>query len=118
MSDKINTTLKLTVLKPVVNIRRGTSSGASFIRDAKIGQQFDVIQVIDLKSPEKWAKIILDDDVSVDAYVCVTLPSGKDNCQVSAVPMPPQSDGQFMDGMRKGLDRAIAVLQAERAKLQ
>ena len=108
--------LKLTVLAPVVNIRRGIGNAAGILRQARIGDQFDAVQVIDTpKSVEQWAKIILPDQLNADAYVCIKLPSGSALCQVSAVPNPPK--GTYADGFRDGVEHVLRWVSAERAKL-
>jgi hypothetical protein len=86
--------LILTVTNPSANIRRGPTISASRFAEAKIGNQFEVIQLIDLKPPEQWAKIILPEHRDVDAYICVTMPTGAKLCQVSNVPTPPNAEYQ------------------------
>jgi len=111
-------TLKLTVLAPVVNIRRGIGNAAGgILRQARIGEQFDAVQVIDTpKSVEQWAKVILPDQLNADAYVCIKLPNGSALCQVSAVPTQ-VGDAKYQEGFRDGVEHVLRWVSAERAKL-
>ncbi|PKN93002.1 MAG: hypothetical protein CVU44_11260 [Chloroflexi bacterium HGW-Chloroflexi-6] len=111
MSDLI-----LTVVAPEVNIRRGPTGSAGMIQRAPAGTQFKVINVVDLKAPEQWAKVRLDDAQDVDAYVCVKMPSGKALCKVQASPSK-ASDGEYLRGYRDGIDKVLQLIAAERAKL-
>jgi hypothetical protein len=111
--------LTLTVTNPVVKIRRGPSTGAGVIKEAKVGETFDVIQLLDDpngRTPEQWAKIILPQQQDVNAYICVRLPSGNYLCNVTNVPEKPQGDDYkrgYSDGRRAMLDRMIDFLKSE-----
>lgn len=106
-------TLILTVLAPVVNIRRGPNDTGGFIRQATVGEQFDAVQIIPgQKPPEQWAKITLPDKQDITAYICVALPSGKSLCQVSAV-----QQLSYADGFKDGVEHVLRWVSSERAKL-
>jgi hypothetical protein len=106
-------TQKLTVLAPVVNIRRGPNDSGAFIKKAAVGEQFDVLQLIPgQRPPEQWAKIILPDKRDVAAYICVTLPSGNPLCDVSAA-----QERSYADGFKAGVEHVLRWVSTERAKL-
>jgi hypothetical protein len=111
--------LTLTVVRPVVKIRRGPSTAGGIIKDAKIGETYDVIQLLDdpdRKSPEQWAKIVLPEQQNINAYICVRLPSGSYLCNVENVPDKPKGDDYnrgFMDGRREMVNRMIDFLKSE-----
>lgn len=107
-------TLKLTVLAPLVNIRRGVNNNAGRIGEAKTGQQFDVIQVIDLKTPEQWAKVFLPEQQNGNAYICVTLPTGVKLCDVSFAADPDSPTDKYNCGWNDCLDAMREKLDAMR----
>lgn len=109
-------TQKLTVLSPIVKIRRGPNTVGAVLRQAKNGQQYDVLQIIPgPRAPEEWAKIILPDDQNTDAYICVTMATGTRLCAVEE--QPAQSAGTYVDGFRDGVEHVLRIIAAERAKL-
>ena len=109
----------LTVLAPKVKIRRGPGISAGILRDAIIGQQFKASQVIDSpKSPEQWAKIVLEDQQQINAYICARLPSGEVLCEVSNAPAGPGDSADFQRGFRAGVEHVLRWVSAERAKLE
>ena len=87
-------TLKLTVISPTVNLRRGPTAAASRVAEARVGEQFEVLQLLDLKAPEQWAKIVYPGHLDGDFYLCVTQPSGNKLCQVSNTPAPANPEYQ------------------------
>jgi hypothetical protein len=111
-------TSKLTVTNPVLNIRRGPNDSAAFIKQAKVGEQYDVLQIIDgPRPPEQWAKVLLPDQQNINAYMCVTLPSGRPVSKVSSLPAQPGESADFQRGFREGVEHVLRWLSAERAKL-
>ena len=104
--------LILTVLNPTINLRRGPNDGASIIRQAKVGEQFDVVQVLDTGSVEQWARITLPDQKQEMAYACVRLPSGKQLSNVSNVSASQTSD-EYWRGQREALEKAIRFMENE-----
>ncbi|HAE59354.1 MAG TPA: hypothetical protein DCG54_07570 [Anaerolineae bacterium] len=113
-------TLMLTVSKPIVKIRRGPNAGAAVLDDAKNGQEFEVIRLLDdpgQKTTEQWAKIIHPQKRDQDAYICVRLPTGTYLCNVSNNGAPPSDTNDynrgFMDGRRDMINRMIDFLKSE-----
>ncbi len=100
--------LKVTVLNPVANIRRGPTTAASRFSEAKGGEQFDVVQLIDLQAPEQWAKIAYPGHMDGDFYICVTMPNGNKVCQVGMAPAP--ISGDYQRGWNDCLDAVHADL--------
>lgn len=111
--------LKLTITKPTVNVRRAPNASAAFVRDAKEGEVFEVVHLLDDptgKTPEQWAKVILPDKQNVDAYICVRLPSGAHLGTVSNSGPSTNIDDYnrgFMDGRQDQVRRMIEFLQSE-----
>ena len=106
--------LILTVLSPTINLRRGPNDGASIIRQAKVGEQFDVVQVLDTGSVEQWARITLPDQKQEMAYACVRLPSGKQLSNVSNVRDNPGDSGdEYKRGKREAVEKLMRHLQQE-----
>lgn len=107
-------TQKLTVLSPVVKIRRGPNTAGAVLLEAKVGQQYEVLQLIPgPKAPEQWAKIELPNIANIDAYICVTMATGTRLCAVEDA--APQ--GTYADGFRDGVEHVLRMIAAERAKL-
>jgi hypothetical protein len=105
---------KLTVLSPVVKIRRGPNTVGAVLREAKNGQQYDVQQFIPApRPPEEWAKITLPDAPGIDAYICVTMATGTRLCAVEEA----ETQGTYADGFRAGVEHVLRMIATERAKL-
>jgi len=111
--------LKLTIVKATVNVRRAPNAKAALVRDAKAGEVFEVIRLLDdptSKTTEQWAKVILPDKQDVDAYICVRLPSGAHLGTVSnsgQVTNSEDYDRGFMAGEQDQVRRMIEFLQGE-----
>jgi len=106
-------TQKLTVLSPVVKIRRGPNAAGAKLREAKNGQQYEILQLIPgPKAPEQWAKIVLPDMQNVDAYICTVMATGTRLCAVEDA--APQVT--YADGFRDGVEHVLRMIAAERAK--
>jgi hypothetical protein len=106
----------VTILRPVVKIRRGPGTGAGIIKAAKIGEQYRCLQVIDLKGREQWARIVLPSDETQNAYICARMASGTPLCEVSVASAPGNTD-DYKRGYRDGVEHVLAWVSAERAKL-
>lgn len=104
--------LILTVLSPTINLRRGPNNGASVIRKVKVGEQFEVIQVLDTGAVEQWARIVLPEQKNEPVYACVRLPSGKQLSNVSNVSASQTSD-EYRRGQREALEKAIRFMENE-----
>jgi len=111
--------LLLTVIQTKINVRRAPSATTgSILQEARAGQQFAVMQVIDIPgSLEQWAKIVIPDRQDEAAYVCVRLANGKRNCDVSAVANQSANSDEYLRGRKDELDRMIGYFAAERAKM-
>ena len=93
--------LTLTVISPTVNIRSGPSDAASIIGKATVGQQYEVINIIDSgKSREQWARIV--HDKHEQAYLCIRTASGSGLCQVANAPQ--NTNAEFIKGWNACLD--------------
>jgi len=111
-------TQKLTVLSPIVKIRRGPNTVGAVVREAKNGQQYDVIQMIPgQRAPEAWAKITLPDARDIDAYICVVMNTGTRLCVVEEVAGAGNDADLYTKGFRDGVEHVLRMVSAERAKL-
>jgi len=104
--------LTLTVLSPTINLRRGPNDGASIIRQANVGEQFEVIQVLDTGKVEQWARIVLPEKKNEQAYACVRLPSGKHLSNLSNVSTGESSE-EYKRGQREAVEKLMRHLQQE-----
>jgi hypothetical protein len=107
-------TLSATVLKPVANIRRAPNTSGGIIKEAKGGQVYEVVGLIDGPNREQWARIILPDQLDVTAYICVHLAGGTAMCSVSATAAPVGDNDRYnagyIDGYRAALKLGIETL--------
>lgn len=103
--------LTLTVISPTVNIRSGPSDAASIIGKATVGQQYEVINIIDSgKSREQWARIV--HDKHEQAYLCIRTANGSVLCQL--VNAPQTSSPEFIKGWNACLDAFEQVVRTLR----
>jgi hypothetical protein len=104
--------LKLTVQKPTINIRRGPNTSAGIVGKATVGQQFDVIQILDTPgSREQWVRV---DMLSVaDAYICSRLADGTVMCSTGMIPTEDHS-ADYVRGWNECLDSMHQVLVTQR----
>ena len=109
-------TLTLTVISPVVNIRRGPSESAGVIVKANTGDQFDVVQVLDKGTVEQWARIVLPEQENVMAYACIKLPNGKALCNIGNTAPAPNAD-EYKRGKREALEHLRALIESELEKI-
>jgi hypothetical protein len=103
---------KLTVtVRTTLNIRRGPTNAAGIVGRAAIGQQFDVIQILDTEnSKEQWARI--EHDNFDQAYICTRTSSGSILALVSmSEPAPIQSE-EFIRGWNACVDALDQVVKA------
>lgn len=105
-------TLKVTVLSPTANIRREPTIASICFAEAQVGEQFDVIQLIDLKAPEQWAKIVLLDNPDMEAYICVTMSTGTKMCQAGMSSEPAR------DEYRRGWNECLEAIHRALVKLR
>lgn len=86
--------LKLTVIANSVNVRSGPGDGASIIDKSIIGNQFDVINMVDVGSREKWARIR--HPKHQQAYICVRTAAGSVLAKVEN--FPDAASGDYIRG--------------------
>ncbi len=111
---------KIVVLKPTLNVRRGTNSTAGIVGRLTVGQQLPVLglQTILGKGKEAWLEVDWPD--ASPAYVCVRLSDGTEMCAI--VETNPPTDGPrdysrgFMDGRQSVLRDMIQWAQEELKK--
>lgn len=99
--------LTVTIKATTVNIRRGPSNGAGIAGKATVGQQFEVVQLLDTPdSKEQWARI---EHPEIDqAYVCTRMASGQVLAQVGMA--QEQVSDEFKRGYNACLDDLHRVL--------
>jgi hypothetical protein len=112
----MNTLSKLTVLAPVVNLRRGPNDSAGFLGQAHVGEQFEVEELLSIGKIEQWARVRLPEREDLTVYLCVKLPSGKALCQVQE--QPAQDVDAYRRGQRDMLERILRWLAEQRALLE
>jgi hypothetical protein len=101
-------TLIATIISTTANIRRGATNSAGIIDRATVGQQLEVIQVLDVPdSREQWARIEYRD--FPQAYICTRLANGTTLAQISVMSGLPESD-EFKRGWNACLDAIHAAL--------
>lgn len=99
--------LILTIKTKTVNVRRGPSDGAGILARVSIGQQFDVLQILDTPgSKEQWARIEHPD--FPQAYICTRMANGNMLAQVSMA--PEQQPDEYLRGWNDCLDTVHAAL--------
>lgn len=108
-------TLILTVISPVVNVRRGPAESAGVIVKANTGDQFEVVQVLDQGPVEQWARVVLPGQENVKAYICIKLASGKTLCNIGNTTPAPSAD-EYKRGKREVLERLRAYIESELEK--
>ena len=109
--------LILTITAQIANVRRGPSISTAIIREAKSGQQFDVVTLVDIGAHEQWAKVILPDSKDVHAYICTCLPNGRPQGSVSSKPVTSGNAADYSKGFADGVDHVLRWVASERAKL-
>lgn len=103
--------LTLTVISPTVNIRSGPSDAAAILGKATVGNQFQVLNVIDSeKTREQWARIM--HDKHKQAYICIRAVSGSTLAQVANAPQP--VNAEFVKGWNACLDALEQVARTLR----
>lgn len=104
--------LTLTVIVPTVRVRRGPGDSGAIVDQAKTGQQYPVINLIDKAGREQWAKVVFPGREDEDLYICVRLPNGNALCSVSNTPSASESD-EYRRGKRETVEKLILTLQRE-----
>jgi len=104
--------LILTVIVPTVRVRRGPGDSAAIVAQAKTGEQYPVVNLIDKAGREQWAKIVFPGRENEDLYICVRLANGNALCQVVNVPVVLGSD-EYKRGQRDVVEKLIRTLQKE-----
>jgi hypothetical protein len=97
-------------IKPVVNVRRGPNQIAGIIGTLKVGDQLEMVGNL-IAGPgagETWAQVKWPKDVSVTAYICVTLSNGGKMCGV--VDIETASDEGYQKGWNDCLDEIHTLL--------
>jgi len=111
MSEKIIG--KLTIQKPKVNIRRGPTIATGILREATAGETFHVLSV--LKDPtgktmETWVQIIYPENLTLNAFICYRLGTGR--YLGNYEPVLPQGDsGDYDKGWNDALSAMISELE-------
>lgn len=107
--------LILTVTVPTVRVRRGPVNSASVVAQAKAGEQYPVVNLIDLSGREQWAKIVFPGRENEDLYICTRLASGNMLCSVSNTPTTNESD-DYRRGWNDAVKRLRNLLEGELEK--
>lgn len=105
--------LILTVIVPTVRVRRGPGESAAIVAQAKTGDQYPVINLIDKAGREQWAKIVFPERENEDLYICVRMANGNTLCTVSNTPSAPDSNDEYKRAKRDVVEKLIQTLRQE-----